>query len=194
MTDFDALYRSNPDPWAVRTSWYERRKRGILLAALPRERYRCALELGCGTGDTTCLLASCCGTVYAVDGAPAAIEQCAQAIRNAALSNVRLEVRQLPEAWPFMESECADLIVVSELAYYLSDGEFDCFLQRCMQSLAVEGDWLMCHYQGAFHDRRQLTDQMHQAVGGLAGLRHLITHDDRHFRLDVWRKEPGAHE
>ena len=36
---FDAWYRDDPDPFGVRTRWYERRKLAVLLAALQHPRY-----------------------------------------------------------------------------------------------------------------------------------------------------------
>lgn len=36
---FEQMYQADPDPWQVASRWYERRKRDLLLAALPRERY-----------------------------------------------------------------------------------------------------------------------------------------------------------
>ncbi|HYI57876.1 MAG TPA: hypothetical protein VEX66_06885 [Microlunatus sp.] len=33
VPDFDALYRQDPDPWGVASSFYERRKLQIVLAA-----------------------------------------------------------------------------------------------------------------------------------------------------------------
>ena len=41
------LYADGADPWRA-GSWYERRKRAVVLASLPRERYRRAFEPGCG--------------------------------------------------------------------------------------------------------------------------------------------------
>ena len=57
IPDFDALYRADPDPWEVGSSWYERRKLSVLLASLPRQHYAVAWEPGCGPGLTTTALA-----------------------------------------------------------------------------------------------------------------------------------------
>ena len=43
---FDALYAGSEDPYVVRHRWYEIRKRAVLLAALPRARYRRTYEPG----------------------------------------------------------------------------------------------------------------------------------------------------
>ena len=44
---FDELFQGNDDPWAFKQRWYERRKRALTLAALPRERYASVFEPGC---------------------------------------------------------------------------------------------------------------------------------------------------
>jgi hypothetical protein len=55
--DFEAIYAADPDPWQVESSWYERPKLAVLLACLPRERYRTGWEPGCGIGVATAALA-----------------------------------------------------------------------------------------------------------------------------------------
>lgn len=189
MTDFDALYQANPDPRSVASAWYERRKRAILMSALPRERYCRALELGCGTGETTRLLASRCDAIDAVDASATAMAQCRQTLCKDGLRNVRLDVIRLPHSWSVSEGEQPDLIVVAELAYYFSDLDLDCFLLQCARTLANEGDWLMCHYLRPFHDRRQDADKVHDKIGDLAGFARVVAHSDQDFRLDVWRKQ-----
>jgi hypothetical protein len=54
---FATLSADGNDPWDT-GSWYERRKRALMLAALPQERYGTALEPGCGTGELTVELAA----------------------------------------------------------------------------------------------------------------------------------------
>ncbi|WP_144630158.1 class I SAM-dependent methyltransferase [Bordetella genomosp. 13] len=190
MTDFDAMYRSASDPWKLRTDWYERRKLDVLMACLPRERYGLALDLGCGEGEAARRLAGRCERVQAVDGSPAAIARCCKWIEEEDVQHVTAEVLQLPHQWPAATRGAVDLLVVSELAYYLSDQVLDLFLCHCLRSLAPGADWAMCHYTEDFHDRRQSTSRIHARVDALSGFGRIVTHEDARFRLDVWRK-PG---
>ena len=57
---FDALYNDNTDPWQYQTRWYEKRKRDICLAILSQSKYNNAIELGCGNGVLSELLAQRC--------------------------------------------------------------------------------------------------------------------------------------
>ena len=60
MTDktayFDAMYGHSDDPYALRTRWYEQRKRAVLMSALPHPRYGRAFEPGCGAAGLGPLL------------------------------------------------------------------------------------------------------------------------------------------
>ena len=68
---FDALYSADPDPWKFAASPYERAKYTLTLSAMPRSRYRSALEVGCSIGVLTRSLASRCNVVVAIDAAAA---------------------------------------------------------------------------------------------------------------------------
>lgn len=62
---FDRVHSDAEDPWDVDTSWYERRKREVLLGCLPRPRYERVLDIGCSTGALTAELAQRAGAVTA---------------------------------------------------------------------------------------------------------------------------------
>lgn len=47
---FDPLFARGPDPWHFEGSWYEARKRDLLLASLPHARYESIFEPGCAGG------------------------------------------------------------------------------------------------------------------------------------------------
>ncbi|ARP81734.1 hypothetical protein CAL12_13535 [Bordetella genomosp. 8] len=188
MNHFDALYRQSSDPWDVRTSWYEQRKRAVLLAALPRQRYGRILELGCGNGEMTRQLARRAGSVIAADGAETAVALCMECMVKDGLENVRGHVGRLPGDWPLQPGETCDLIVVSELAYYIPAHDMDDFLHRCAAALAPGGEWVMCHYTRDFDDRLQPTSELHARIDALGGLARVLHHEDERFLLDIWRK------
>lgn len=192
MTDFEALYQRDTDPWSVRHSCYERRKRAVLMASLPKAHFGKALELGCGIGETTCLLAPLCSHVIAVDASETAAALCQKRVAHTASEKVSVQVLHLPSSWPPCGDGSFGLIVVSELAYYFSESDLSRFIERCMRSLSSPGIWVMCHYKPDFHDRLGSTDVIHEQVGALEGLTKIVGHDDEQFRLDIWRNAPGA--
>ena len=57
---FDQLYAGGQDPYGVHARWYEARKRAVLMASLPRRRYRQAYEPGRGAAALTLELAMRC--------------------------------------------------------------------------------------------------------------------------------------
>ena len=70
---FDRVHGEAADPWSVDDSWYEERKRDLTLAALPRRRFRRALEVGCSIGALTARLAERCDEVLALDESEVAV-------------------------------------------------------------------------------------------------------------------------
>ncbi|HTK02046.1 MAG TPA: class I SAM-dependent methyltransferase, partial [Bordetella sp.] len=102
--------------------------------------------------------------------------------------NVRALVAELPAQWPLSAGKTCDLIVVSELAYYFTDADLPCFLDRCLAALAPGGEWAMCDSTKDFDDRAQPTPALHARVGQLDGLAKVVSHQDEQFLLEIWRK------
>src|SRR3989442_280161 len=90
---FEQMYQADPDPWQVASRWYERRKRDLLLAALPRERYAHGFEPGCGNGETTQRLLQRCERLCAVDFSARAVDLCRE--RMAPQDRARLDLQAL---------------------------------------------------------------------------------------------------
>lgn len=76
---FDSIYRQL-DPFGYGTRWYEKRKRDILLATLPRQGFARGWELGCSNGEATCGLAARCERLLATDMSAAAVQQAKQRV------------------------------------------------------------------------------------------------------------------
>ncbi|SEP97896.1 class I SAM-dependent methyltransferase [Microlunatus flavus] len=187
--DFDALYRADPDPWEVGTSAYERRKRAVVLACLRRDRYTLAWDPACGTGHLTADLASRCDQVHAADASAEAVRLTAE--RCADLP-VTVRHRALPAA-PDPGSR-PDLVVVSEVFYYLSDAQRAATVALVDERAARACEVVAVHWDGA-PDDAWLSGPAGQLelVSRLAerGWVHRIHHDDDGFLLDTLTRGPA---
>jgi LmbE family N-acetylglucosaminyl deacetylase len=184
---FDAAYARHEDPWRVTTRWYERRKRRATLAALPDERYGRALEIGCSIGVTTAGLAERVDELLAVDVAPTAVER-ARA-RLADTPHVRVEVRDVGAEWP---AGAFDLIVMSEVGYYLDDDAFDRVVAALPDALGAAGTLVACHWRHPEGDFRRSGDEVHARLAAVPGLHRLMRHEEDDFVLDVLSADPRS--
>ena len=183
---FDAVYGANPDPWNFAASPYEAAKYAATLAALPRARYERAFEVGCSIGVLTAQLAGRCADLLAVDVSPSALE--AARARCAALANVRLEMRRMPAEFP---SGPFDLILVSEVGYYLSLPDLRTFCRQIVSGLEPGGHALLVHWTPPVHDYPLTGDEVHEtfiheAADELRGVRSERTEK---YRLDLFERK-----
>jgi LmbE family N-acetylglucosaminyl deacetylase/SAM-dependent methyltransferase len=139
---FDAVHSESPDPWLYTTRWYERRKRSLTLAVLPRESYESGLEIGCSIGTLTAELAGRCASLLAIDASSTALKLAAE--RLAPFPGVATRQLTLPAEWP---EGRYDLIVVSEVGYYLAPSELEQLLERIQSSMTPGGTLLLCHWR-----------------------------------------------
>ena len=184
--DFEAMYRADPDPWRVESSWYERRKLAVLLASLPREHYRRAWEPGSGPGVTSQGLAARVDDLVASDGSPTALELAGR--RAGMPSHVRFLRSQLP-AVPLCAA--VDLVVVAEVLYYLPDlpAALDAVWSACEPAAHV----VFVHWTHHPHDGFTSGRELHTQIGldcRRRGAAHLVGHVDRDFVLDVYERTP----
>jgi 2-polyprenyl-3-methyl-5-hydroxy-6-metoxy-1,4-benzoquinol methylase len=140
---FDALYRSDPDPWRFRTSDYERDKYKATLEALSRPHYEQALEVGCAIGVLTRQLAARCDRVLAIDGSETALDAARRECADA--GNVTFACRMVPDGFP---KGHYDLIVLSEVLYYLADQDLAIVATQCCDALLPGGEIVLCHWLG----------------------------------------------
>src|ERR1700732_1700013 len=127
---FENIYAANLDPYGYTSSDYERQKYSATLAALSRDGYTKAFEIGCSIGVLTRLLGERCDSLLSVDIVESALQQARQ--RCAAERNIRFARMRVPVDWP---NESFDLVVISEVLYYLTVSELDRLVQRLRSSL-----------------------------------------------------------
>lgn len=183
---FDALYRHSDDPWKLREGWYERRKRSLTLALLPRPRYRNGFEPGCANGELTAELASRCDSLLAVDLHERAVELARERVTG--LPQVRVEQGAVPSMWPTATGPF-DLIVVSELAYYLDTAQLETLAARIAASLTTDGTLLACHWRRPFAEALGSADAAHALFDTCCGLTRLAHHDEADLLIDVWSRD-----
>lgn len=177
---FEAMYRADPDPWRFRTSDYERDKYSATLEALTRMRYARALEIGCSIGVLTAQLAPRCDALLAIDGSATALETARSACAD--FAHVRFETRIVPDGFP---EGRFDLIVLSEVLYYLHGHDLDRVAAQCLDALAPGGDVVLCHWLGETDYPLTGREATERFVG--ATLRPPLTHAvlrDETYRLD----------
>ena len=183
---FDRFYAGTRDPWGFETRWYERRKRALTLAALPRERFGAALELGCSIGVLTADLAARCDTVTGVDIAEQPLSIARE--RLAGHPGVRFARMTLPGEWP---SGTFDLIVVSEVGYYLAEADLERLFECCRDSLAPAGVLVACHWRHPVPEYPLTGDRVHELLATVSGLARTVLHLESDFVLEVWQPEPA---
>lgn len=181
---FDALY-DTVDPYGTSSRWYERRKRQLLLDALPRERFRVCFEPACGTGELTFALAERCGKVFASDFCESAADQARR--RTFSCHNVDIAVRQVPQSWP-AGTHSADLIVISELCSFLSAAEVTRLALCSVDSLTSDGVLTVCDWRWPFEGRVLDAETAH-GILDQAGLQRVVRHEEEDFLLSVWTRD-----
>jgi trans-aconitate methyltransferase len=176
------MYAADPDPWQFRTRWYEQRKYAATLAALPRARYRTGFEPGCSIGVLTAQLARRCDRLLAFDPVASAVSAARSAVAD--LPGVRVDQGALPEDWP---DTALDLIVLSEVGYYLDRPALDATLARAVAALQDGGDLVAVHWRHPVADYPLTGDEVHAALRALPGLSRVLAHEETDFWLEVFR-------
>ncbi|QHI97619.1 methyltransferase domain-containing protein [Xylophilus rhododendri] len=182
---FRNLYGAAEDPYEVRTRWYEQRKRAVLLAALPQPRYRSVFEPGCGLGELTVQLAARCDRLLASDFSQEAVDRAR--VRTVDLPHVQVVQQRLPQDFPHAQG-LFDLIVLSEVAYFLDAASVQRLANACRDSLAAGGTLIACDWLPDFTERACSTRQVHDTLVAL-GLRRLVLHEEDDFLLQVWSSD-----
>ena len=182
---FHALY-ADDDPFGYRHRWYEARKRALLLASLPAETYDAGWEIGCSHGELTAALAQRCHSVLATDLDPRAVDL-ARA-RTATCAGVRVDAMRHPQQWP---PGVFDLIVLSEVGYYLAPDALAALLTRVPTSLRDAGVFVACHWLHPFAEAPQHGRQVHAAIAQAFGA-PAFRYEDADLLLEGWPVSPHS--
>lgn len=181
---FDRMFAGNDDPWAFRQRWYERRKRALTLAALTRPRYASIFEPGCANGELSAELAPRCDSLLCCDTAAAAVDLARS--RLGGFPHAQVRQSRLPEQWP---TERFELIVLSELCYYLDTQDLCRLIDQAVASLTDGGQLLACHWRPPIEGCPQTGEQVHALLEERLPLHSLVRHHESDFLLDLWSRD-----
>ena len=176
---FEDLYARSEDPWAFAASDYEREKYADTLAALGDEHFGRGLEVGSSIGVFTEQLAERCDELVGIDVSERALERARE--RLSGRPGVTLAHMTFPEEIP---DGRWDLVVCSEVLYYLDDCAFDLAVDRLRGALEDGATVLAVHWRPPTNSYPLRGDEVHDRLGAELGRWH--THDGRRpeYRLD----------
>jgi SAM-dependent methyltransferase len=179
VVGFERKFRENIDPWDYTNSRFEHFKRDVLLRACGREKHGRALELGCAIGETTRYLAPLCFRLVALDGSATAIAEAKRRVRSA---HVRFVHAKLPDQMPHGPF---DLVVISEVAYYLRLHELTHLGKKIATATARHGKIVLLHHRRYFQDAAQAPNLAHLRLR--TQLRRIATaiFEKKYSRFDV---------
>ena len=178
---FDAMFAGNDDPWSFRSRWYEMRKRAMTLASLPRARYGNAFEPGCANGELSAELAARCDRLLISDGTRRAVDIARG--RVSSLPHVEVMQAWVPDDWP---QQAFDLVVISELGYFLSPDALEKLIRKVRGSLRPGGTVLACHWRQQIEGCALDGDEVQRRIGNGLVLPNLTRVADADFLLEVW--------
>ena len=182
---FTHVYHNNEDPWNFETSAYEKAKYAATVNALPKPLYEEAFEVGCSIGVLTALLAQRCKQLLAVDAVEAPLLKARKRLQGSA--NVTIKNMAVPEEFP---SGMFDLILVSEVGYYLSLEDLHKFSHQIITHLQPGGQLLLVHWTPEVPDYPLTGDEVHELFMRQSGsgkpLKHLHHQQEEKYRLDLF--------
>lgn len=176
---FDAMYSTGEsDPWRLDDSPYERRRLRLLLACLGRERYGRTLEIGCASGQLTSKLRERADVAVGLDASDAALS-----VARARGDDVHWVLGAAPRDIP---DEDYDLVVASEIGYFLDGVELLTTLRAVRGRLRPNGEFVVANW------RRDTTDvpldgpTVQQQIAEAIDLPRRARYEDVDLLIDVY--------
>jgi trans-aconitate methyltransferase len=182
VSAFEERYAADPDPWRTLSDPYELDKARRTLDACGPGPFAAACELGAGIGALTVRLAPRCRTLVTLDDAPTAVAAARR--RLAAFPYTEARVARVPDDLP---SALFDLVVASEILYYLEDGALLTTVAWAETALVPGGRLVAVHWTGSAPDLRRDAGEVAQELRASRRLRPVPGAGGTFpgFRLDV---------
>jgi predicted TPR repeat methyltransferase len=179
--DFEVRYRADPDPWSYESSRYERDKYDATLRACGSGPFTRALELGSSIGVLSARLADRCHALVTLDAAATAVATARR--RLAGRDGVTTILGEIPAAIP---DGPYDLVLASEILYYLDPEALRTTLVRLREVIAGDGRLVAVHWRPAGPERPFTAAEVHAQLHAQSWLRHVDEDSTDAYLLDVW--------
>jgi SAM-dependent methyltransferase len=177
---FEQKFLADIDPWDYRHSSFEHKKRKLLVKACGHAKRGRGLEIGCANGETTCCLAPLCLTLTALDGSPTALAEARRRVSDK--GRVRFVRAILPDQMP---AGPFDLIVASEIAYYLPPHALRKLSRSFAHALAPGGRIVVLHHRRLFSDAAQYPALAHKNLCHLLRRSMQPVHSSSYLKFDL---------
>lgn len=128
---YDLAYRLKNDLFESEASEYEQHKLNRLIEIICQQNYKNVLDVGCGIGILAEKISPCCQRIIGIDFSPKAISLARN--RCGKLENVSFLERDI-RTFDFQDDY--DLIIFSEVLYYLEDKFIERIINRLKKNLS----------------------------------------------------------
>lgn len=127
---YDLAYRLRNDLFEIEGSEYEQHKLNRLIGVIRQRRYKTVLDVGCGIGILAEKISPFCQQIIGIDFSPKAISLAEKRCKN--LENVSFLERDI-RTFDFQGDY--DLVIFSEVLYYLEDRFIERIVHRLKKNL-----------------------------------------------------------
>jgi SAM-dependent methyltransferase len=180
LAEFEDRYRRDGDPWGYETSAYEAEKYDRTLAACGPGPFPRALELGASIGVLSARLAERCLRLVTLDGAPTAVAAARR--RLAARPGVEVRLGTIPQDIP---AGPLDLVLASEILYYLEPGALTRTLERIRAVTEPGARLVAVHWRPAGPERPFTAAEVHARLRAQRWLDPVGSDSTDEYLLDV---------
>ena len=156
---------------------------------LPSARYRSGFEPACSIGVLTALLAPRCDALLSCDLSAAAVRAAARARRPSRASASSGGWSR--QDWPGPPGRF-DLVVLSEVLYYLDDDDLARTLDLATAALQPGGTLLAVHWRHAVAPWPRTGDEAHEALAARKELTLTADHREPDFLAQAYLAVPAG--
>lgn len=170
LAEYERRFGADPDPWGFETSPYELAKRATTIRACGPAAHGRVLELGAANGVLAAELAPAAERLVAVEAVAAAAALARE--RLAPWTHAELIEGLVPGAVP---DGPYDLVLASEILYYLDEAAYAQTLERLPGWLAPGARLVAVHWRTDGPERPRSARDVHESLAACPGLR--LVHD-----------------